>query len=76
MQQLADTSPVTCFAKGIHEPGSTLNLSQRAIWSFAHFVPKEIARRVIDKSISTGLGGVRQEITVVFHGRPGFYDYC
>lgn len=68
LQQLAtpDTSPVTSYVKEIHELGSTVNLAQRAIWSFAHFVPREIVRRVIDNSISTELGGVRQEITVVF----------
>jgi adenylate cyclase len=41
-------------------------LAQRAIWSFAHFVPKEIVQRIVDDSISTELGGVREEITVVF----------
>jgi adenylate cyclase len=29
-------------------------------------LPKEIVRRVIDNSISTELGGLRQKITVVF----------
>src|SRR5262249_6556705 len=42
------------------------SLAQRAIWSFARFVPKEIVRRVIDNSISTELGGAREEITVLF----------
>jgi adenylate cyclase len=50
----------------------TVNLAQRAISSFAHFVPKEIVRRVIDNSISTDLGGVRQEITVLFSDVRGF----
>ncbi len=68
LQTLAppDTSPVTSYVKEIYELGNTINLAQRAIWSFARFVPKEIVRRVIDNSISTELGGVRQEITVVF----------
>jgi adenylate cyclase len=43
-----------------------MKLAQRAIWSFAHFVPKELVQRVIDNSISTELGGIREEITVVF----------
>ena len=43
-----------------------MELAQRAIWSFAHFIPKEIVRGIIDNSISTELGGVREEITVVF----------
>ena len=68
LQSLAppDPSPVTSYVKEINELGNTVNLAQRAIWSFARFVPKEIVRRVIDNSISTELGGVRQEITVVF----------
>jgi adenylate cyclase len=68
MQKLAapDNLPVTSYVKEIHELGNTVNLAQRAIWSFAHFVPKKIVQRVIDNSISTELGGVRQEITVVF----------
>ena len=43
-----------------------------AIGSFARFVPKEIVRRVIDNSISTKLGGVKQEITLVFTDVEGF----
>ena len=68
LQKLAapDPSPVTSYVKEIHELGSTVHLAQRAISSFARFVPKEIVRRVIDNSISTELGGVREEITVVF----------
>jgi adenylate cyclase len=61
-----DASPVTSYVKEIHELGNTVNLAQRAIWSFARFVPKEIVRRVVDNSISTELGGARQEITVLF----------
>jgi adenylate cyclase len=68
LQTLAapDASPVASFVQEIHELGRTVNLAQRAIWSFAHFVPKEIVRRVIDNSISTELGGAREEITVLF----------
>jgi hypothetical protein len=29
-----------------------MKLAQRAIWSFAHFIPKELVQRVIDNSIS------------------------
>jgi adenylate cyclase len=74
LQMLAapDKLPVASNIKEIHELGNTVNLAQRAIWSFAHFVPKEIARRVIDNSISTELGGVRHEITVVFTDVRGF----
>ena len=68
LQKLAapDPSPVTSRIKEISELGITVNLAQRTIWSFAHFVPKEIVRGVMDNSISTELGGVREEITVVF----------
>jgi adenylate cyclase len=68
LQKLAapDPSPVTSRIKEIHELGSAMKLAQRAIWSFAHFIPKELVQRVIDNSISTELGGVREEITVVF----------
>ena len=61
-----DSSPVRSYLSEIDELGSTVNLAQRAIWSFARFVPKEIVRRVVDNSISTELGGNRQEITVLF----------
>jgi adenylate cyclase len=61
-----DSSPVTSYISEISELGNTVSLAQRAIWSFARFVPKEIVRRVVNNSISTELGGVRQEITVVF----------
>ena len=68
LQTLAepDPSPVPSRIKEVHELGSAMNLAQRAIWSFAHFVPRELVQRVIDNSISTELGGVREEITVVF----------
>jgi adenylate cyclase len=61
-----DPSPVTSRIKEIHELGSAMELAQRTIWSLAHFVPRELVQRVIDNSISTALGGVREEITVVF----------
>jgi len=74
LQTLAepDLVPVTSHIREIHDLGNTVNLAQRAIWSFAHFVPREIVRRVIDNSISTRLGGVKQEITLVFTDVEGF----
>jgi adenylate cyclase len=68
LQALAapDAPAVASFVMEIHELGRTVSLAQRAISSFARFVPKEIVRRVVDDSISTELGGVRQEITVLF----------
>jgi adenylate cyclase len=74
LQRLAEPSlvPVTSHVREIHELGNTVNLAQRAIWSFAHFVPKEIVRGLMDNSISTRLGGVKQEITLVFTDVQGF----
>jgi adenylate cyclase len=68
LQKLAEPAPkqVVSRIREIHELGSAMNLAQRAISSFARFVPKELVQRVIDNSISTELGGVREEITVVF----------
>ncbi|WP_172842507.1 cache domain-containing protein [Bradyrhizobium erythrophlei] len=61
-----DPLPVTSRIKEICELGSTMNLAQRTIRSFARFVPKEIVRGVMENSISTELGGIRREVTVVF----------
>jgi adenylate cyclase len=68
LQKLAEPTPAPAASRirEIHELGGAMNLAQRAIWSFAHFVPKELVQRVIDNSISTELGGVREEITVLF----------
>ncbi len=46
--------------------GQTIHKSQRAIWSFSRLAPREIVRGVLDNSISTELGGTRQEITTLF----------
>jgi adenylate cyclase len=74
LQNLAEPDPVQVAShiKEIHELGRTVHLAQRAISSFARFVPKEIVRRVVDNSISTKLGGVKQEITLVFTDVQGF----
>jgi adenylate cyclase len=68
LQTLAEPghSPISSRIREIHELGSAMKLAQRAIWSFAHFVPKELVQRVVDNSISTELGGAREEITVLF----------
>ncbi len=68
LQTLAEPElkPVTFYIKEIHALGNTMNLAQRAIWSFARFVPKEIVRGLIDNSISTKLGGVKRDLTLVF----------
>src|SRR6516164_4013876 len=61
-----DDTPVTSRVAEIHELGSTMAVAQRSIWSFARFVPKDIVKGIIDSSISTDLGGVRQEVTILF----------
>jgi adenylate cyclase len=68
LQTMAAPNPsaVASRIKELNELGITVNLAQHAIWSFARFVPKEIVRGLLDRSISTELGGVREEITVVF----------
>ncbi|MCC8960976.1 hypothetical protein H8A95_01290 [Bradyrhizobium sp. Pear76] len=67
-----DSSPVGSYIKEVQELGLTVSLAQRAIWSFSRFVPKELVRRVVDNSISSELGGVRQEITALFTDVRGF----
>ena len=67
-----DSAPVRSCIKEIHELGLTVSVAQRAVWSFSRFVPKELVRRVVDNSISTELGGIRQEITVLFTDIRGF----
>jgi adenylate cyclase len=62
----APDATVTSRVTEIHELGNTMALAQRTIWSFAHFVPKDIVRGIIDGSISTELGGARREVTILF----------
>jgi adenylate cyclase len=68
LQKLAEPAPapITSRIREINDLGNAMNLAQRAISSFARFVPKELVQRVVDNSISTELGGVRAEITLVF----------
>jgi adenylate cyclase len=61
-----EDAPVTSRIAEIHELGRTLAIAQRTIWSFAHFVAADVVKGIIDGSISTELGGVRQEVTIVF----------
>jgi adenylate cyclase len=61
-----DTGTVTSRVKEIDELGRTMAVARRAIWSFARFVPKDIVKGIIDHSISTELGGVRQEVSILF----------
>jgi adenylate cyclase len=68
LQTLAapDGPPVKSQIREIHQLGATMAAAQRTIWSFAHFVPKEIVKGIIDGSISTELGGTRQEVAILF----------
>ena len=61
-----DDAPVTSSVAEIDELGRTMAIAQRSIWSFARFVPKDIVKGIMDGSISTELGGVRQEVTILF----------
>jgi adenylate cyclase len=61
-----DHTPVTSRIAEIDELGRTMTVAQRSIWSFSRFVPKDIVRGILDSSISTELGGVRQEVTILF----------
>ena len=61
-----DDVSVTSRVAEIHELGRTMMVAQRTIWSFARFVPRDIVKGIIDGSISTELGGVRQELTILF----------
>jgi adenylate cyclase len=61
-----DDVRVTSRIAEIHELGEVMAVAQRSIWSFARFVPKDIVKGIIDGSISTELGGVRQEVTILF----------
>jgi adenylate cyclase len=62
----SDDVPVTSTVAEIDELGRTMAVAERTIRSFARFVPKEIVKGIIDASISTELGGVRQELTILF----------
>src|SRR5499427_5819920 len=61
-----DDTPVTSRVSEIDELGTTMAIAQRSIWSFARFVPKDIVKGIIDSSISTELGGIRREVTILF----------
>jgi adenylate cyclase len=61
-----DDAPVTSRVAEIDELGRTMAVAQRSVWSFARFVPKDIVKGIVDGSISTELGGVRREVTILF----------
>ena len=59
-------APAASNIAEINELGRTMAVAQRSIWSFARFVPKDIVRGIVDGSISTELGGIRREVTILF----------
>ena len=61
-----DDAPVTSRVAEIDELGRTMAIARRSIWSFARFVPEDIVKEIVDGSISTELGGVRREVTILF----------
>ncbi|WP_234683635.1 adenylate/guanylate cyclase domain-containing protein [Bradyrhizobium monzae] len=65
-------SSIRSFIQELDRLGLTIHKSQRAIWSFSRLAPREIVRGVLDNSISTELGGIRQEITTLFTDVRGF----
>jgi len=63
---------IKSFIAELSTLGETIHKAQRAIWSFSRLAPREIVRGVLDNSISTELGGTRQEITALFTDVRGF----
>jgi adenylate cyclase len=59
-------APVTSRIAEINELARTIAVARRSISSFARFVPKDIVRGIVDGSISTELGGMRRELTILF----------
>jgi adenylate cyclase len=57
---------VTSYIAEIDELGRTMEVAHRSIWSFARFVPKDIVKGIVEGSISTELGGRKQEVTILF----------
>lgn len=66
------SAPITSVISEIDVLGETVHQAQRAVWSFSRLVPKELVRGVLDRTISSELGGQRQEITVLFTDVRGF----
>ncbi|HEV2157875.1 adenylate/guanylate cyclase domain-containing protein [Bradyrhizobium sp.] len=65
-------APIGSLIRELDILALTIHKSQRAIWLFSRLAPRAIVRGVLDNSISTELGGVRQEITALFTDVRGF----
>ncbi len=68
----APSNRIGSFVKELNMLGSTVHRAQRAVWSFSRLAPREIVRGVLDGTISTELGGTRQEVTAFFTDVRGF----
>ena len=66
------SKPIGSFVRELNTLGTTVYQAQRAVWSFSRLAPREIVRGVLDGTISTELGGKRQEITAFFTDVRGF----
>jgi adenylate cyclase len=68
LRTLSEPEPIGVRSRitEISDLADTMNAAERAIWSFSRFVPRDIVKGIIDDSISTELGGVRQEVTILF----------
>jgi hypothetical protein len=65
-----DPSPVTSRIEEIHELGRAMELAQRTIWSFAHFVPKENAREANRAVAANGQGNFLKMTKAIENGVP------
>jgi adenylate cyclase len=63
---MLDDAPIGSQIAEIDELGRTMSVAQRAVRSFARFIPGDIVKGIIDGSISTELGGMRREVTILF----------
>src|SRR6185369_6669652 len=61
-----DERPISSRITEIQQLADTISLAQQTILSFARFVPKDIVKGILEGSISTKLGGLRQEMTILF----------
>ena len=68
LQTLAEPNvePLASRIIEIGNLGTILHAAQRTIWSFGHFMSKDIVAGILDGSMSTRLGGTRQEVTILF----------
>ncbi|MBR0907185.1 adenylate/guanylate cyclase domain-containing protein [Bradyrhizobium liaoningense] len=65
-------APIGSLIRELHILAQTIHKSQRAIWLFSRLAPRAIVSGVLDNSISTELGGARQEVTALFTDVRGF----